>query len=158
MREKKARKSNSIIFTITREIDAPLDYVYKWCTDFDEEDTKITGSSSCRIMIEKTSKRAIYAMINGTKGNSRGRMYLVKLEPPNSWHMNAYGNGSDSTGDYNLAKISKNRTKLTVTFDHIYYDITVMPAESKKKLDSQNTWNKYVSALEKDFRNSILAI
>lgn len=148
-----AKKTNIISYTITMKIKAPLDYAFKWCTDFDEGDTKITQSDSNRVLIEKKTDRVIYVMLAENDGNTRGRAYIVRLKPPNSWNMKAYGNGSDSTGEYKLTRISPDLTKLTVTFAHNFYDVAAMPAKSKKKLDSQATWNKYISALETDYRN-----
>jgi hypothetical protein len=38
-------------------------YVYDWCTDFSEDDPKITGSTSQRKVLEKTKKRVTYVQI-----------------------------------------------------------------------------------------------
>lgn len=150
---KKGRSRNSrnlIAFRLTREIAAPIKYVYNWCTDFSEDDPRITGSSSKRLILEKTRDRAIYASVSG---NSHGRIYLVKLRPPDSWHMEAHGNGFDSTADYRLKRVAANRTRLAISFRQQYYSQYVPPREERVR-DSNESWDKYVAALEADYRKS----
>ncbi|HZW56658.1 MAG TPA: hypothetical protein VFF30_10260 [Nitrososphaerales archaeon] len=148
-------RNNVIAYRFAKEINAPLDYVFQWCTDFSEDDPKITGSSSKRIILEKMKNRAIYVSLTPTAGNSTGgRVYLVDLAPPKAWHMEAHGNGFDSVGEYRLTRISRERTRLAIAFKLRYYSLNVPTKEDRVK-DSRSSWDKYVAALERDYANSI---
>lgn len=152
---KSRRNSKKFVISITKNIKAPKDYVYNWCTDFREDDPKITGSSSKRIILEKKQDRAVYCAVSKDKqGKVHGRAYVVKLRPPNSWFVKAYGNGFDTTGQYKLARNSDNSTRLSITFEQTYYNTDAMPTYHEKKLDSEKSWGKYVSALESDYHHS----
>lgn len=138
------------------KIRAPLDFVYNWCTDFRIDDPKITGSNSKRLVLEKSRDRAIYVALNNKIDDygRGGRIYLVKMEPPNTWRLQAHGNGFDTIGEYQLTRISSKDTQLRITFTHTYYDKSVMPTKVEKEMDSKRSWTKYVNALEKDFLGS----
>jgi hypothetical protein len=45
------------VIRVSKTINAPLRYVYEWCTDFREDDPQITGSKSQRKVLEKTRKQ-----------------------------------------------------------------------------------------------------
>ncbi len=47
-------------YGISVTFDAPLTFVYKWCTDFHADDPKIIGAPYTRHVIEKTKSRAIW--------------------------------------------------------------------------------------------------
>jgi hypothetical protein len=153
--KRKLSKPKKLVVNITKEIRAPIDFAYAWCTDFRADDPKINGSSSERIILEKRSDKAVFcAVMKDEKGNTKGRAYIVRLRPPNTWSVKAYGNGFDTTGQYKLTKITEGSTKLSITFEHSYYDFEAVPTEREKKLDSEKSWEKYVSALESDFNFS----
>lgn len=45
---------------VTKTINAPLRYVFNWCTDFREDDPALTNSKGSRKILEKTKKRVVY--------------------------------------------------------------------------------------------------
>ncbi len=72
------------VFTVSKNINAPLKFVYEWCTDFAEDDPKITGSKSQRIILEKTKNRAVYVVnYKGADGERKFNVNIVSLNPPN---------------------------------------------------------------------------
>ncbi|MDA4113300.1 MAG: hypothetical protein OK474_04555 [Thaumarchaeota archaeon] len=71
------------VIRVSKTIDAPLRYVYDWCTDFREDDPQITGSKSQRKVLEKTKKRVICVQIyQGADGNQKVALNIVSLKPP----------------------------------------------------------------------------
>ena len=92
-------------YRVSKIIDAPLPYVYEWCTDFREDDGEITGSNSKRKILEKTERRVIYTVAYMEDGIEKGHVSVVMLNPPNSWHLDTAGDEVEQeTGDYKLRK------------------------------------------------------
>lgn len=136
------------------KIHAPLEYVFNWCTDFREEDPRITGSTSKRLVLEKSQRHAIYVVLTdkrNNEGKTPGRIYLVKFEPPYSWHLEAHGKGFDTVGKYRLSSISSRMTRLRVDFKHTYYDTSNLPSNKEKESETKENWKKYIFSLERDF-------
>ena len=102
---------------VSKTINAPLRYVYEWCTDFREDDPQITGSKSQRKILEKTKKRVVYAQIyTGLDGAQKVTVDIVTLSPPSSWHLDYFGEEDDETGEYRLRALGKDRTRLDMVF------------------------------------------
>ncbi len=93
-------------------INAPLRYVFNWCTDFREDDGDLTGSTSQRKILEKTKKRVVYASLyTGIDGNQKIGVNIVTLKAPTSWHLEYFGEEDNEIGEYKLSSLGKNKTK-----------------------------------------------
>lgn len=75
-------------------INAPLDFVYPWCTDFRNDDPNMTGNKNTRRILEKTEERVVYT-VDYRDRKSKGRVSVVTLKPPNAWHLDTAGNEQD---------------------------------------------------------------
>jgi hypothetical protein len=138
------------VVRFSRIIDAPPDFVYDWCTDYREDDNRITGSKSRRRILEKTRLRVIYTTREkGTK--SLGAASIVTLHPSDSWHVDSIGDQRDTFGDYRLTKLGRGRTRLNIVFK-IKRKSRAAPNKSKFLRHLDEIWNKYVETLEKDYR------
>ena len=61
-------------YKLSETFNAPLDYVFKWCTDFREDDNKMIGSKTERKILEKSPERVIWRVrYKDGKGLRRGR-------------------------------------------------------------------------------------
>jgi hypothetical protein len=49
-----------VVYRYSVTFKAPIKFDYEWCTDYGEDDLKITGANFRRIILEKTKKRVIY--------------------------------------------------------------------------------------------------
>ncbi len=135
---------------VSRTIGAPCNFVYGWCTDFREDDSKITRSKSRRRILEKTKQRVIY--VSRTKGAKPvGSASIVVLHPPDAWHVDSVGDLSDSTGDYRLTKLASGKTRLDIVF-RIKRKSRAAAGKSEFIRHINEIWDKYVAALEKDYR------
>lgn len=47
-------------YELSQTFNAPLDFVFKWCTDFREDDPKMVGSTAKRTFLERTDKRIVW--------------------------------------------------------------------------------------------------
>ncbi len=146
----KNRKAATDAIRFSRIIHAPLGFVYRWCTDYREDDNRITGSKSRRRILERTKERVIYAY--GEKGaKSVGAANIVTLHPPNRWHVDSISEDRDSTGDYRLTKLKSTSTRLDILF-RTKRKSSAAPSKSKFLEHLGEIWSKYISALERDYK------
>jgi hypothetical protein len=138
---------------VSKIIQAPVSFVYNWCTDFREDDNKLSGSKTRRIITQKTKRRIIFISAFKWAGRSRYGVQIVTLQPPNRWHLDYAGEEADEVGDYQLTKLGPRRTKLVMTFKE-RYKIRGAPARKEETKQTSEAWDRYVAALERDYARS----
>ena len=137
------------VVRISRIIDAPLDFVYRWCTDYREDDYRITRSKSRRRILERTRRRVVYT--TREKGKSVGSASIVTLHPSDAWHVNSIGDDRDIVGDYRLTKLAGGRTRLGIVFK-VERKSPRAPSKSQFLKHINGIWDRYIARLEKDYR------
>jgi hypothetical protein len=142
--------TRSLQFSVSKIINAPLSFVYRWCTDFREDDQKITDQRRRIRIHERTATRFIMSVRDrhGAKIVSAAR--IVTLKPPDSWHLDWIGDEYDEKGDYRLTKLGSRRTRFSATFKVA----SIKPGAPTKQEMRRNVtavWDKYTRALEKDY-------
>ena len=142
------RKTHS--FRVSRIVNAPIRFVYAWCTDYRASDPKITGSKSKRKILMKTKDRVVYAATYRSHGTLMGGVNVVTLHPPNAWHLDFIGDEDDETGDYILTSRGRNKTRLDMVFTE-RYKIRNSPSRVQDVKSVHEVWDKYVAALERDY-------
>jgi len=136
---------------VTKIINAPLQFAYKWCTDFREDDNKITGSKNERRILQKNRKRVVYVTTYFPKPEtSKVGVNLVTLHPPNSWHLEFVGEEDDEEGDYHLTRLGTRKTRLDMRFQE-KYKVRNAPTQAEDKKHTEEIWDKYAAALERDY-------
>ncbi len=133
---------------------APFAFAYEWCTDFREDDNKITGSSTQRNILEKTKDRVIYTSRYREEGKNWMRASIVSLKPPYSWHLDAIGDQSNEVGDYLLSRIGPTETRLDMKFKVTYKAQKNIQTKAEWEKDASEFWDKLIARLEKDHNNS----
>ena len=138
---------------VSKTMNAPLRYVYAWCTDFHKDDPKITGSKSQRRMVEKTKKRSVYVQVyQGADGEEKLAVNYVILKPPNAWDLEQFGEEDYETGTYRLKSLGKNKTRLDMVFKETWKNIAKIPSIEEQVDGTSKSWDKWVGALESDYK------
>ena len=137
-------------YRVSKIINAPLRFVYDWCTDLREDDYKMTGSKSRRTFLEKSGRLVVYAIRYPSRGKIKHAVNIVTLRPPRGWHLDSYGEEDNEFGDYLLTKLGPRRTRLDMVFTEHWKTASVPPKAEYVK-DSIRIWDKYAAALEKDY-------
>ena len=150
MKAKKRIKKG--IYHISKVINAPLRFVYDWCTDYREDDYKITGSKSRRTFLEKTRRRVIYVIRYLSSGKAKHAVNIVTLHPPKGWHLDSFGEEDNEFGEYRLTKLSPRKTRLDMVFRE-EWKVAKVPPKAEYLKDIIRIWDKYAAALEKDYEN-----
>ena len=134
----------------SRVINAPLEFVYAWCTDFRNDDPNMTGNKNTRRILEKTKDRVVYA-VDYTDENSKGHVSVVTLKPPNGWHLDTAGNEQDiEVADYKLTKLERNKTRLDIVFKETYVGVKA-PSAAALTAHVGELWDKYIVHLMQDY-------
>jgi hypothetical protein len=137
-------------YGISVTFDAPLTFVYKWCTDFHADDPKIIGAPYTRHVIEKTKSRAIWIQHYSRGGVEMEGVRIVNLTQPRSWHLESVNEELYRSGDYILTSLGRGKTKLTIKLKTDYRTIEPVSA-FKLNQDLTEDWEKYGAALQKDY-------
>jgi len=141
-------------YKVSKTFKAPLDYVFGWCTDFREDDGKMTGSKSKRTFLERTDKRIVWAVEYKEKGKAKEGIRVVWLRSPDSWTLDTCGDGRE-LGEYKLTQKDKNKTRLDMKFQITF--------NSKDEVDNRKKWEKAVTEewdifgrhLQDDYKESL---
>jgi hypothetical protein len=135
---------------VTKTINAPLKFVYNWCTDYREDDNELTGSKAQFKILQKTSRRVIYLRTFERDGKTLIGVKMVTLRPPKSWYLDQVGEDEDAIGIYRLTRTGPEKTRLDMKFTQ-KYKISDAPTKEQDRKQTDQMWDKYVAALENDY-------
>lgn len=137
-------------YRVTKIIKAPLRFVFNWCTDYREDDNKITGSKSKRTILEKTKRRVVYIIQYPDRKQIKTGFNLVTLDASRSWHLDYFSQDDDEIADYALSRLGPQRTRLNMVFTEKWKTREV-PKKAAYTKHINGIWDKYVAALEGDY-------
>jgi hypothetical protein len=142
------------VVRVSKTINAPIRFVFNWCTDYREDDPQLTNSKNeRRIILEKTKKRVVFATVYTTEdGNQRVGANFVTLKPPTSWHLEFFGQRYSETGEYELSRLGKDKTKLNMVFKEEIKTDKFPSADEIADMTSKD-WDLFVEALEKEYHS-----
>ena len=140
-------------YRVTKTINAPLKFVYDWCTDYREDDNQITGSKAQFRILQKTNRRVIYLRTFEQDGKAMTGVKMVALRPPKAWYLDQVGEDEDAIGIYKLTRVGPEKTKLNMTFTE-KYKISDAPTKEEDRNQTDQMWDKYVAALEEDYASN----
>ena len=137
-------------YRVTKTINAPLKFAYDWCTDYREDDNLITESKAQFKILQKTKRRVIYVRTYERNGKTMIGVKMVTLRPPKAWYLDQVGEDEDAIGIYKLTRVGPEKTRLDMTFTE-KYKIGDAPTKEEDKNHTDQMWDKYLAAMEKDY-------
>lgn len=142
-----------VTYRHSRIFNAPIQFVYDWCTDYSPLDSKITGSKFERIILEKTKERVVYAGYKtGRDGKPKLAVRVVTLHPKTySWHLDYFAEEDLEVGDYKLKRVGKDKTRFDMVLKNKWKHGR-SPSKEEFEAGTKKTWDKFASALERDYR------
>ena len=139
------------VISVSKVINAPLPFVYNWCTDYRPDDGKLTGSKARRVVLSKTRHQAIYLETFRRNGKPMSAVNIVSLKAPTRWHLDYLGQDADETGEYKLTRRGPKKTELEMRF-RVKYKTSGAPTMSEDIRQTNLVWDKYIEALEKEYQ------
>ncbi|MDV3293568.1 MAG: hypothetical protein LYZ70_04800 [Nitrososphaerales archaeon] len=141
-------------YHLSKTFKAPLRFVFAWCTDYREDDPKMLGSKNRRMILVRNRKIIAWWVKTKNPGSKFDPIRVVWLRPPNSWHLDTCGDGSE-IGDYKLKALPGGRTKLDMTFKVTYENPRDVESRKEWEADGQAHWDSYGKFLERDYQRSL---
>ena len=138
---------------LSKIVDAPLRYVYDWCTDFRPDDRKFSRHKQRHRVVRVSPRRLVRIKVvsNGDE-NPTMAVELVRLSPPNAWHKDTIGEEELDSIDYKLTALSPNRTRVSLVMVERWL-IPKFPKKADWLRSSSGYWDELVLAIEERYRS-----
>jgi hypothetical protein len=142
-----------VTYKHSRVFNVPVEFAYKWCTDYSPVDSKITRSKFPRIILAKGKDRVVYASFKpGSDGKPKLAVRVVTLHPKTfSWHLDYFAEEDLEVGDYKLTRLGPKKTKFAYALRNTWKH-GKGPSKEAFEAEAKKTWDKFAPALERDYR------
>lgn len=141
-------------YRLSKTFKAPLKFVFAWCTDYREDDPKMLGSKNRRKILVRNRRMVAWRVQTKNPGTKIDPIRVVWLRPPNSWHLDTCGDGSE-IGDYKLQALTGGMTRLDMTFRVTYENPKDVESRKEWEADGMAHWDSYGKFLERDYQRSL---
>lgn len=143
------------VYEIRRTFNVPLDFAYRWCTDFTNEDGQLSKEGNFRQLLKRTSRTVVYEDLYPTPNGWMWSRQTVTLRPPNRWTAVAEGNYRRWDLVYTLRSLEDGRTEFTFHGKRRPQHMSRRnPSHRQLEGELHRMWKNFGSAMEKDYRAS----
>ena len=142
---------------LSKMVHAPLHYVYDWCTDFRSDDGKFSRSKPRFRVIKLSPRRVVRVRMTpiGAKGPVVA-VELVRLRPPNAWHVDGIDEGDFGAVDYKLTRLGPEKTRVTLVIVERWM-VPRYPKKGEWLPPSSKYWDHLVRVIEKRYHRGLPA-
>jgi hypothetical protein len=150
------RDRSRIVQTLhfSKLIRAPLTFVYRWCTDYREDDDRITNSIyhyRARIALREP-KRVVRVITVPARDRRRSTdVEIIQLHYPDRWHLTKLSATDDETGNYRLTSRGRRLTLLEMRFRRTW-KLGQPPSTDRYRALFNRVWDRYVEVMEAEYR------
>jgi hypothetical protein len=135
-------------------VHAPLAFVYRWCTDYREDDDRITDDIyhyQAKIALREPDRIVRVITVPGGHPNRDTDVELIFLLPPDRWHLKKFSLSDDKTGSYHLTKVGPDLTSIEMVFRETW-KVSHVPDRERYRTLFNGVWDRYVEVMEKAYR------
>jgi hypothetical protein len=144
--------SSVAVYQIKRTFHAPMDFAFKWCTDYTDADRKLQGEKGSRQILKKTSRGAVYEDLTPTADGWMWSRQTVTFHPPNEWRAIANGNYRTWKLVYSLRELPNGQTEFTMRGKRRSTPLGVKnPPKAVLEKELHTMWRNLGRALERDY-------
>jgi hypothetical protein len=154
MAERGHRHFGTTQVRVVCRIRAPLRYVFEWCTDYRTDDGRLSSRvrpPRFRVLRLSPSRVLRVRILPQGRAEPKIAVDLVRLRPPNAWHMDQLDEADQQSVDYRLVAIDRTTTELRLlvterwlTPDH--------PDARQLRAQVGATWAHFGAAIEERYR------
>jgi|SRR5580693_3826100 hypothetical protein len=142
-------------YEVRATFQAPLGFVYRWCTNYTPKDSRISGEGYDRRILQRSSRTVVLEDLYDTREGWIWLRRVIRLSPPARWHAESIGNDRMISVDYRLSKLPGNRTRLTIRARRRPYGIgTKNPSKSTWEHSVGANWVEFGRALEREHKRN----
>lgn len=151
MPEKRGRIHATHTFRFSKTVEAPLKYVYDWCTDFRDDDGQFSSSKPQFKVLRFGRDRVVRIRLSTVREkNAPMAVELVRLYPPDSWHVDQIDESDLDSVDYKVSRIGPRRSRVTLEITERW----MTPRHPSLAAWSRSTnryWDTLVTSLEASY-------
>ena len=153
MRRQEWKVRGEYSFRVSKVVNAPLSYVYAWCTDYRGDDGRFSLAKPRFKVIRTHDNRVVRIRTHPSEGaGDRVAVDLIRLSPPDSWHLDEIDETDLESVDYRLTSLGPRRTRVTLVVTERWL-VPGFPSKEEAQAGSSAFWDRIVATLEKDYRS-----
>jgi hypothetical protein len=142
-------------YVIRQVFRAPVDFVYRWCTDFTPDDARLEGESYARKILHRDPRRVLYEDLEDGRDGWFWARYDVRLLGDGRWEMVSWGNRRLSRASYRLRPGPSGTSSLEL---RLRRRPSLVPSAKVSRRAREAilsaAWKRFARALERDYRES----
>jgi hypothetical protein len=138
-------------------IHAALPFVFRWCTDYREDDDRITDSIyhyHAKIVLREPGRVVRVITVPGRDRNRSTDVEIISLLPPDRWRLDKFSVTDDETGSYRLTRKGRALTSLEMRFRRVW-KVGKLPNQERYRALFNQVWDRYVKVMEADYRRHL---
>jgi hypothetical protein len=142
------------VYEMKVEFNAPIAYVYRWCTDYSPRDGALAGEPYERRILLRSGRRVILEDLWWESTGWHWRRAEVTLQPPDGWRADSVGNVRDAQIGYRLTALPCDRTRLEIRMKRRPgFRSKGQPPKRAFETGVERMWRRLGKHLERDYRN-----
>jgi len=147
--------SNVVNYEYRTSFRAPLEFVFRWCTDYQSSDAKLEQEPFVRRIVSRSARRVVYEDVEELPQGWSWRRHTVTLSPPSRWHSDSVGNYRNFVLDYELRSLPDGRTEMRFRGRRRPGLLPVKAPSAKAFYRSmERSWRLFRRQLESDYRRA----
>jgi hypothetical protein len=145
------------VVRISKVIAVPLRYAYDWCTDYRTDDGKLSRSKARFQVLHLSKDRVVRVRFSPPKAKPmKVAVELVRLRPPDAWHLDQIDEADLNTVDYKLSRLGPRKTRLTLDLVERWM-VPDFPPRAEWVRGTNLFWDSLVAAMEDRYRRGLPA-
>ena len=142
-------------YEVRCEFDAPLEFVFRWCTDYTPQDAMYESEEYERRILRHSRREVVYEDLEDTSEGWVWSRHVVRLSPPSRWHSESVGSHRSISLDYRLLPLPGGRTRMVLGARRRPTSIGGKnPSKSQWERSVSRSWASFRRALERDYRKT----
>lgn len=137
----------------SKTVAVPLRYVYDWCTDFRSDDGKFSSTKPRFRVVKVSPRRVVRVRVANTRAKDPPvAVEIIRLSPPDSWHVDQIDEHDLEAVDYKLTALSPKKTRVSL----VIVERWMLPEFPKKTEWLRSTieyWDRLAQAIEERYRD-----
>jgi hypothetical protein len=141
-------------FRFRKLVHASLPYVFRWCTDYREDDDRLTESIyhyRAKIVLREPARLVRLITVPGRSRSRNTDVEIISLLPPDRWRLVKLSFTDDETGSYRLTRQGRALTSIEMRFRRMW-KVGKLPDQERYRALFNQVWDRYVEVMEADYR------
>jgi hypothetical protein len=146
---------------VSKVVEAPLAYVYGWCTDYRADDWRLgrKGWAKPAFRVLRVSPRRVIRVRLKSNGprNPDIAVDVVRLDPPSDWHTDQIDEADRMAIDYHLVRLGPRKTRLEMLITERWVTPN-FPTRGELRDRVSGTWERFKELIEERYRSGAPAV